>query len=99
MQIKKSNTYRIAWDFIPDFIEIGVNILNPVRVSAAGTDTAKLKKEFGNDTSFRGRGCDSQHILPYGTPDEVREEVKIRITILRKTGDLLLVLFIISRMK
>jgi uroporphyrinogen decarboxylase len=49
-------------------------------------DTAKLKKEFGNDISFWGGGCDSQHILPYGTPDEVREEVKRRINDLAEGG-------------
>jgi len=75
-----------AGDFIPDFIEIGVDILNPVQVSALGMDTAKLKKEFGNDISFWGGGCDSQHILPYGTPDEVREEVKRRINDLAEGG-------------
>jgi uroporphyrinogen decarboxylase len=75
-----------AGDFIPDFIEIGVDILNPVQVSALGMDTAKLKREFGNDISFWGGGCDSQHILPYGTPDEVREEVKRRINDLAEDG-------------
>ena len=48
-----------VYDFIPDFIEIGVDILNPVQVSAVGMDMAKLKKEFGNDISFWGGGCDS----------------------------------------
>ena len=75
-----------AGEFIPDFIDIGVDILNPVQVSASGMDTAKLKKEFGNDISFWGGGCDSQHILPYGTPDEVREEVKRRINDLAEDG-------------
>jgi uroporphyrinogen decarboxylase len=75
-----------AGDFIPDFIEIGVDILNPIQVSALGMNTAKLKKEFGNDISFWGGGCDSQHILPYGTPDEVREEVKRRINDLAEDG-------------
>ena len=75
-----------AGDFIPDFIEIGVDILNPVQVSALGMDTAKLKKEFGSDISFWGGGCDSQHVLPYGTPDEVREEVKRRINDLAEDG-------------
>lgn len=75
-----------AGEFIPDFIEIGVDILNPVQVSAVGMDTARLKKEFGNDISFWGGGCDSQHVLPFGTPDEVREEVKRRINDLAEGG-------------
>jgi len=75
-----------AGDFIPDFIEIGVDILNPVQVSAVGMDTARLKKEFGNDISFWGGDCDTQHVLPYGTPDEVREEFKRRINDLVEGG-------------
>jgi uroporphyrinogen decarboxylase len=73
-------------DFIPDFIEIGVDILNPVQVSAAGMDTADLKKRFGNDISFWGGGCDTQRILPFGTPDEIREEVRRRISVLAEGG-------------
>jgi uroporphyrinogen decarboxylase len=73
-------------DFIPDFIEIGVDILNPVQVSAAGMDTADLKKRFGNDISFWGGGCDTQRILPFGTPDEIREEVRRRIGVLAEGG-------------
>jgi uroporphyrinogen decarboxylase len=75
-----------AGEFIPDFIEIGVDILNPVQVSAAGMNTARLKKEFGNDISFWGGGCDTQYVLPFGTPDEVREEVKKRINDLAEGG-------------
>jgi len=60
---------------LPDLIEIGVDILNPVQVSAAGMNTKELKKDFGKDIVFWG-GCDTQHILPYGTPEMVREEVK-----------------------
>ena len=58
-----------AYEFIPDLIEIGVDILNPVQVSAAGMDTSKLKREFGKDIVFWGGGCDTQRILPFGTVD------------------------------
>jgi uroporphyrinogen decarboxylase len=64
---------------IPDFIEMGVDAINPVQVSAVGMDTRKLKKEFGQDITFWGGGCDSQRTLPFGTSDEVAEEVKRRI--------------------
>lgn len=68
------------YEFIPDFIEIGIDILNPVQVSARGMgDTARLKKEFGKDLVFWGGSCDSQHILPFGTPEEVRKETASRI--------------------
>jgi uroporphyrinogen decarboxylase len=66
-------------DFIPDFIEIGVDILNPVQVSAAGMDSKKLKAEFGNDIAFWGGGCDTQRVLPRGTPNDVKMEVSRRI--------------------
>ncbi len=67
------------FEFIPDLIEIGVDILNPVQVSAAGMDSKKLKREFGRDLTFWGGGCDTQRILPRGTPQEVRTEVLHRM--------------------
>ncbi|MCL4415788.1 MAG: hypothetical protein M1308_07800 [Actinobacteria bacterium] len=67
------------YEFIPDFIDMGIDILNPVQVSAANMDSAKLKKEFGRDITFWGGGIDTQKVLPFGTPEEVREEVKKRI--------------------
>jgi uroporphyrinogen decarboxylase len=72
--------------FIPDFIEMGVDALNPVQVSAAGMDTKALKKEFGRDIVFWGGGCDSQTVLPFGTPHEVADEVKRRIDDLAPGG-------------
>lgn len=75
-----------AYEFIPDLIEIGVDILNPVQVSAAGMDTQKLKKEFGKDIVFWGGGCDTQRVLPFGTVHEIKEEVKRRINDLAPGG-------------
>ena len=72
--------------FIPDFIEMGIDILNPVQVSAAGMDTKTLKREFGDDIVFWGGGCDSQQILPFGTPLDVAGEVKRRIDDLAPGG-------------
>jgi uroporphyrinogen decarboxylase len=63
---------------IPDLIEIGVDVLNPIQVSAAGMDTKALKREFGKDICFWG-AIDTQRILPFGTPAEVETEVKRRI--------------------
>ncbi len=65
---------------IPDMIEIGVDALNPVQVSAAGMDSAELKREFGRDLTFWGGGCDTQFVLSRGTPAQVREEVKRRMS-------------------
>lgn len=64
---------------IPYLIEEGVDILNPVQVNAVDMDTKILKKEFGRDMTFWGGGVDTQFILPFGTPGQVREEVKRRI--------------------
>ncbi|MGM0365539.1 MAG: uroporphyrinogen decarboxylase family protein [Actinomycetota bacterium] len=73
-------------ELIPDFIEIGINSLHPVQVSAWGMDTKKLKKEFGRDLAFWGGGVDTQHVLSQGTPKQVREEVKRRIDDLAPGG-------------
>jgi len=64
---------------IPDFIEAGFDILNPVQCSAAGMVPAELKREYGKDLTFWGGGVDTQRTLPFGTPDEVRKEVRERL--------------------
>ena len=73
------HTCGSVYEFIPDFIEMGVDILNPVQVSAKNMESEKLKEEFGKDIVFWGGGCDTQYILPFGTPEEVRKEVRKRI--------------------
>ena len=73
-------------DVIPDLIEAGVDILNPVQVSASGMDTAALKREFGSDLTFWGGGVDTQYVLGQGTPLEVRDEVRRRVTDLKAEG-------------
>ena len=75
-----------AYEFIPDLIEIGVDILNPVQVSAKGMETRKLKAEFGADIVFWGGGCDTQRVLPFGSAEQVKEEVKRRIDDLAPGG-------------
>jgi uroporphyrinogen decarboxylase len=75
-----------ARGLIPDLIEIGFDILNPVQVSARGMDTRQLKAEFGRDIVFWGGGVDTQHILPFGKPQEVVDEVKRRIDDLAPGG-------------
>jgi len=75
--------------FIPELIEIGVNIINPVQVRAGGMDLPKLKKEFGKQIVFWG-GIDTQQILPFGKPAEVRDEVRRRIDELAPGGGYIL---------
>lgn len=71
---------------IPDIIDAGFDILNPVQVSAANMDPAVLKARFGNQVTFWGGGVDTQHTLPFGTPDEVRAQVRERLQIFGKGG-------------
>lgn len=71
---------------IPYLIDEGVNILNPVQVSANDMDPVALKAEFGRDITFWGGGIDTQHILPHGSRQEIRDEVKRRVEALSKDG-------------
>lgn len=64
--------------FIPDLMDAGIQILDPVQPHAVGMDSAELKNEFGSRLVFHG-GVDIQQVLPFGTPAEVEEEVKVRI--------------------
>jgi len=71
---------------IPDLIEIGVDILNPVQVSATGMVSAELKHEFGKDIVFWGGGVDTQRVFGSGTPQEVSDDVRRRIDDLAPGG-------------
>lgn len=71
---------------IPDFIEIGVDILNPVQTTATNMDPVELKQEFGRDLIFWGGGVDTQKVLPRGTPQEVKDDVKRSIDALAGGG-------------
>ena len=71
---------------IPDLIEMGVDILNPVHVTATGMEPVELKQDFGKDMVFWGGGVDTQHILPNGTPEQVKDDVKRNIDALAPGG-------------
>lgn len=73
-------------DLIPDFVEMGIDILNPVHINARGMEPVKLKKDFGNDIVFWGGGVDTQKILASGTADEVRTDVRKNIEALAPGG-------------
>jgi uroporphyrinogen decarboxylase len=75
-----------TYDLIPDLIELGFDILNPVQISAKGMDTKRLKQDFGKDITFWGGGVDTQGVLPFGKPSEVVDEVKRRIDDLAPGG-------------
>jgi hypothetical protein len=67
------------YKLIPDFIESGFDILNPVQCSASDMNSSRLKKEFGEKITFWGGGVDTQKTLPFGSAGQVRDEVKLRI--------------------
>ena len=73
-------------NFVPDFIDAGFDILNPVQCSARGMDPVELKKQFGERITFWGGGVDTQKTLPFGTPQEVREQVLRRCEIFAPGG-------------
>jgi uroporphyrinogen decarboxylase len=73
-------------ELIPDLIDIGVDALNPVQVSAEGMETAELKAEFGDDITFWGGTVDPQKTLARGTPEEVHDEAVRRISELKPGG-------------
>jgi len=72
--------------FLPSFIEAGFDILNPVQCSATGMDPEQLKANFGGQLVFWGGGVDTQKVLPFGTPAEVREQVLRRCEIFAPGG-------------
>jgi hypothetical protein len=72
--------------FIPSFIEAGFDILNPVQCSAAGMTAEHLKSAFGEEIVFWGGGVDTQRVLPFGRPDDVRRQVFERCEIFSKNG-------------
>jgi hypothetical protein len=73
-------------DLLPDIIDAGFDILNPVQCSAAGMDPKRLKERFGARLTFWGGGVDTQKTLPFGTPEQIRREVRERIAIFGRGG-------------
>jgi len=80
------HTCGACMDFIPDLIDNGVHVLNPVQVSARNMDPLELKSRFGRQIAFWGGGVDAQHILPRGTPQEVAANVRRNLQALMPGG-------------
>jgi uroporphyrinogen decarboxylase len=72
--------------YIPDLIEVGFDILNPVQTNCWDMDPLTLKKEFGNDITFWGGGVDTASVLNMGRPEDVRNDVLKRCEIFSKDG-------------
>ena len=73
-------------DLLPDLIDAGMDIFNPVQTDAALMDPAELKRRFGKNITVWGGGVDTHSVLPFGTPEQVREDVRRRIQILGPGG-------------
>lgn len=71
--------------FLPDLVEMGIDVLNPIQHVCPGMDMKELKQEFGKRLCFHG-GVDNQQILPFGTPEQVRQEVRDCIDALASDG-------------
>lgn len=74
------------FQILPYLIEAGFDAVNPVQCSAAGMEPQKLKDTYGKDILFWGGGVDTQKVLPFGTPEEVRKQVLERLAIFSKDG-------------
>ena len=71
---------------LPSIIEAGFDIINPVQINARDMDAAMLKREYGDQVTFWGGGVDTQKVLPFGTPDEVKRQVLEQCEILSEGG-------------
>jgi uroporphyrinogen decarboxylase len=94
VQFIRSRTNARIWyhtcgscmDFIPDLLDNGIHILNPVQISARNMDPAELKRRFGGKLVFWGGGCDTQRVLSRGTPAEVTANVRENVRALMPGG-------------
>lgn len=65
-----------CWEYIPDLLDNGIEILNPIQIGLKNMDPIALKTRFGKDLVFWGGGIDAQHVLPFASPEDVRAEVR-----------------------
>ena len=73
-------------DYIGHWIDAGIDILNPVQISAANMEPERLKRDFGGRVVFWGGGCDTQKVLPLGTTDDIRDHVRHNIQVFAPGG-------------
>jgi uroporphyrinogen decarboxylase len=73
-------------EYIPDLMDNGIDILNPVQITAQGMDPKFLKESFGKELVFWGGGINSQHILPFVSPEEVKSNVKANMEAFKPGG-------------
>lgn len=94
VQYIKSRTNAKIWyhtcggckGYIPDLMDVGIDILNPVQISAVDMSASELKTDFGDRLSFWGGAIDAQHVLPHADPETVREHVRRNIEVFKPGG-------------
>jgi uroporphyrinogen decarboxylase len=74
------------YEYLPHWVEAGIDLLNPVQIAAANMEPERLKREFGDRLVFWGGGCDTQKVLPLGTPAEVRQHVRHNLEVFGQGG-------------
>lgn len=72
--------------YIGDLLDNGIDILNPVQISAEGMDAAELKTRYGDKLTFWGGAIDTQHVLPFASPGEIREHVRRNLEVFKPGG-------------
>ena len=80
------HTCGACYKYIPELIDNGIDILNPVQIGLVDMEPARLKEEFGKQLVFWGGAIDTQHVLPFAKPDEIREHVRGNIEIFKTGG-------------
>jgi len=80
------HTCGACTEYIPDLLDNGIDILNPVQISAAGMDPAQLKARFGDRLVFWGGAIDTQHVLPTASPQTIREHVRRHLAAFKPGG-------------
>jgi uroporphyrinogen decarboxylase len=80
------HTCGACTEYLPDLIDNGVDIINPVQIGTAGMVPAELKAKYGDRLVFWGGGIDAQHVLPFARPEEVREHVRQNVTTFKPNG-------------
>jgi uroporphyrinogen decarboxylase len=73
-------------ELLPDLIDAGLDAVNPVQITCKGMEASGLKRDFGQQITFWGGGCDTRDILPHATPQEVKQHVRQQVSILRPGG-------------
>ncbi|OHB62487.1 MAG: hypothetical protein A2167_03400 [Planctomycetes bacterium RBG_13_46_10] len=80
------HTCGSCWEYIPDLIDNGIDILNPVQIGLVNMEPKKLKEKFGKKLVFWGGAIDAQHVLPFAKPEEIREHVRRNLEIFKPGG-------------